>query len=128
MTAAEKRKLDMREQAVKASEARLAGQVRQQQEQQAAAAKMAQGSAGPAVPYDNLARIYQTMKPNRAGPIFEKARPRSSARSGDADARTGDGADHGEHVAQRGRGAVDGARRAAGGCCAGREGHGQGSA
>ncbi|GGZ00228.1 MotE family protein [Novosphingobium colocasiae] len=72
MTAAEKRKLDMREQAVKASEARLAGQVRQQQEQQAAAAKMAQGSAGPAVPYDNLARIYQTMKPNRAGPIFEK--------------------------------------------------------
>ncbi|MEE4452381.1 MotE family protein [Novosphingobium resinovorum] len=71
-TAAEKRRLDMREQAVRASEARLAGQVRQQQEQQAAAAKAAQGAAGPAVPYDNLARIYQTMKPNRAGPIFEK--------------------------------------------------------
>jgi len=77
-SAAEKRRLEMREQAVKASEARLAGQVRQQQEQQAAAAKAgAQGGAGggsgaPSVPYDNLARIYQTMKPNRAGPIFEK--------------------------------------------------------
>lgn len=72
-SAAEKRRLEMREQAVKASEARLAGQVRQQQEQQAAAAKSAQGGAGaPSVPYDNLARIYQTMKPNRAGPIFEK--------------------------------------------------------
>ncbi|PNU01869.1 MotE family protein [Novosphingobium guangzhouense] len=74
-SAAEKRKLDMREQAVKASEARLAGQIRQQQEQQAAAAKSGQGAGaagGPSVPYDNLARIYQTMKPNRAGPIFEK--------------------------------------------------------
>ena len=73
-SAAEKRRLEMREQAVKASEARLAGQVRQQQQQQAAAAKAgAQGGAGsPSVPYDNLARIYQTMKPNRAGPIFEK--------------------------------------------------------
>lgn len=72
MTAAQKRRLDMREQALKASEARLAGQVRQQQEAQAAAAKTAAGSGAPAVPYDNLARIYQTMKPARAGPIFEK--------------------------------------------------------
>ncbi|MGF7153917.1 MotE family protein [Novosphingobium gossypii] len=71
-TAAEKRRLDMREQAVRASEARLAGQVKQQQDQQAAAAKVAQGTGAPSVPYDNLARIYQTMKPNRAGPIFEK--------------------------------------------------------
>ncbi|WP_232493719.1 MotE family protein [Novosphingobium kaempferiae] len=72
-SAAEKRKLEMREQAVRAGEARLAGQMKQQQDQQAAAAaKGAQGAAGPSVPYDNLARIYQTMKPNRAGPIFEK--------------------------------------------------------
>lgn len=74
-TAAEKRKLDMREQAVRASEARLAGQVKQQQDQQAAAARAAQGAGGAGaagVPYDNLARIYQTMKPGRAGPIFEK--------------------------------------------------------
>lgn len=69
-SAAEKRKLEMREQAVRAGEARLAGQMKQQQDQQAAAA--AKGAAGPSVPYDNLARIYQTMKPNRAGPIFEK--------------------------------------------------------
>ncbi|EJL24668.1 MotE family protein [Novosphingobium sp. AP12] len=72
----ERRKLEMREQAVRASEARLAGQVKQQQAEAAAApAGGAQGSAGAPgaqVPYDNLARIYQTMKPNRAGPIFEK--------------------------------------------------------
>lgn len=72
MTADEKRRLDMREQAVRASEARLAGQIRDQQAQAAAAARAAQGGAAPAVPYDNLAKIYQSMKPNRAGPIFEK--------------------------------------------------------
>jgi flagellar motility protein MotE (MotC chaperone) len=72
---AQRRKLEMREQAVRASEARLAGQVKQQQAE--AAAKPAGppgagGAAAPQLPYDNLARIYQTMKPNRAGPIFEK--------------------------------------------------------
>lgn len=73
---AQRRKLEMREQAVRASEARLAGQVKQQQQAEAAAkpvgATGANGAAGPQLPYDNLARIYQTMKPNRAGPIFEK--------------------------------------------------------
>ncbi|MFK4873484.1 MotE family protein [Novosphingobium sp. ZW T3_23] len=69
--AAERRKLEMREQAVKASEARLAGQA--QQEQAAAAPAPGRGGAPePEVPYDNLARIYQTMKPQRAAPIFEK--------------------------------------------------------
>jgi flagellar motility protein MotE (MotC chaperone) len=69
--AAERRKLEMREQAVKASEARLAGQA--QQEQAAAAPTPGRGGAPePEVPYDNLARIYQTMKPQRAAPIFEK--------------------------------------------------------
>lgn len=72
---AQRRKLEMREQAVRASEARLAGQVKQQQAEAAAkpvGAPGANGAAGPQLPYDNLARIYQTMKPNRAGPIFEK--------------------------------------------------------
>lgn len=71
--AAQRRKLEMREQAVRASEARLAGQVKQQQAEAAAApAAGSAGAPGAQVPYDNLARIYQTMKPNRAGPIFEK--------------------------------------------------------
>jgi flagellar motility protein MotE (MotC chaperone) len=69
--AAEKRKLEMREQAVRAGEARLAGQMKQQQAA-AASTPVAPGGEPPQVPYDNLARIYQTMKPNRAGPIFEK--------------------------------------------------------
>ena len=69
--AAERRKLDMREQAVKASEARLAGQAQQNQADPAAPPAGKPG-AEPEVPYDNLARIYQTMKPQRAAPIFEK--------------------------------------------------------
>lgn len=77
---ADRRKLEMREQAVRAGEARLAGQMKQQQADAAAkptGADAAGGAAGGAagasgVPYDNLARIYQTMKPGRAGPIFEK--------------------------------------------------------
>lgn len=69
--AAERRKLEMREQAVKAGESRLAGQA---QQNQAAAAPTGgkNGAPEPEVPYDNLARIYQTMKPQRAAPIFEK--------------------------------------------------------
>lgn len=75
--AADRRKLEMREQAVRAGEARLAGQMKQQQAEAAATpsgatASGTPGAAGAQVPYDNLARIYQTMKPNRAGPIFEK--------------------------------------------------------
>jgi flagellar motility protein MotE (MotC chaperone) len=73
---ADRRKLEMREQAVRAGEARLAGQMKQQQADAAAKPAGADpaGGAGTAtsVPYDNLARIYQTMKPARAGPIFEK--------------------------------------------------------
>ncbi|HUD30090.1 MAG TPA: magnesium transporter [Novosphingobium sp.] len=72
-SAAERRRLEMREQAVRAAEARLAGQLKQQQAEAAApSAAAAQGPGAAQVPYDNLARIYQTMKPNRAGPIFEK--------------------------------------------------------
>ncbi|EQB18177.1 MotE family protein [Novosphingobium lindaniclasticum] len=70
--ASERRKLEMREQAVKASEARLAGQAQQNQAAAAASPAGKGGAAEPEVPYDNLARIYQTMKPQRAAPIFEK--------------------------------------------------------
>ncbi|TDW65274.1 flagellar motility protein MotE (MotC chaperone) [Novosphingobium sp. PhB55] len=70
--AAERRKLEMREQAVKAGESRLAGQAQQNQAAAAAPTGGKNGAPEPEVPYDNLARIYQTMKPQRAAPIFEK--------------------------------------------------------
>ncbi|OAN54858.1 hypothetical protein A7Q26_22955 [Sphingobium sp. TCM1] len=70
--AAEKRKLDMREQAAKAGEARLAAEMRARQEQADAAGAQAGAATPPSQPYDDLARIYQTMKPARAAPIFEK--------------------------------------------------------
>lgn len=71
---AEKRKLEMREQAARAGEARLAAEMRARQGQGGAnGAGQALGSgAEPNQPYDDLARIYQTMKPGRAAPIFEK--------------------------------------------------------
>ena len=74
--AAERRKLEMREQAVRAGETRLAGQLQGQQQAQAnAPAPGRPGQPGqdqPEVPYDTLAQIYQRMKPQRAAPIFEK--------------------------------------------------------
>ncbi|WP_395328438.1 magnesium transporter [Novosphingobium sp. BL-8H] len=76
--AAERRKLEMREQAVRAGETRLAGQLQGQQGQQGQADPAAQARPGqpgadqPDVPYDTLAQIYQRMKPQRAAPIFEK--------------------------------------------------------
>ncbi|HUD95461.1 MotE family protein [Sphingobium sp.] len=71
--AAEKRKLDMREQAAKAGEARLAAEMRARQgEANAAGAQPGGAAVEPSQPYDDLARIYQTMKPARAAPIFEK--------------------------------------------------------
>ena len=71
--AAEKRKLDMREQAAKAGEARLAAEMRARQGEANATGPQTGGAAvEPNQPYDDLARIYQTMKPARAAPIFEK--------------------------------------------------------
>lgn len=70
--AAEKRKLDMREQAAKAGEARLAAEMRARQGPPNAGAPAAGAVVEPSQPYDDLARIYQTMKPGRAAPIFEK--------------------------------------------------------
>ncbi len=75
--AAQRQKLDMREKALKASEARLAGEVRQAGGQGTPAGSSggtAKGGAGPQpdVPYDRLAAIYQRMKPGNAAPIFER--------------------------------------------------------
>lgn len=68
------RALDMREQAARAAEARLKADMAARQEAAAAAARSAAG--GPAAPsdpqYDNLARIYQAMKPARAAVVFEQ--------------------------------------------------------
>lgn len=70
--AEEKRKLEMREQAAKAGEARLAAEMRARQGQPNGADPLRAGAVEPNQPYDDLARIYQTMKPVRAAPIFEK--------------------------------------------------------
>lgn len=74
--AEEKRKLEMREQAAKAAEARLAEEMAARQNLPVAAANTPAGrgvAADPAnEPYDDLARVYQMMKPARAAPIFEK--------------------------------------------------------
>lgn len=70
--AAEKRKLDMREQAAKAGEARLAAEMRARQGTPTASNPTPGAAPEPNQPYDDLARIYQTMKPGRAAPIFEK--------------------------------------------------------
>jgi len=70
--AAEKRKLEMREQAAKAGEARLAAEMRARQGEPGSADPAQGAPVEPNQPYDDLARIYQTMKPARAAPIFEK--------------------------------------------------------
>lgn len=77
-TAAERaRALDLREQALKASEKRVQNLLRNQQEQkqqQAAAPKPAEAAtpAKEADTYDQLARIYQSMKPKQAAIVFER--------------------------------------------------------
>lgn len=74
--AAEKRRLEMREQAARAAEARLAAEVEARQQEASPPAGSVQGRGSdmgtPNQAYDDLARIYQTMKPARAAPIFEK--------------------------------------------------------
>jgi flagellar motility protein MotE (MotC chaperone) len=66
------RALDLREQAARAAEQRLHNDVKAEAEEAAAASP---GSAGVKTQQDavfgNLARIYQTMRPNKAAPIFE---------------------------------------------------------
>jgi flagellar motility protein MotE (MotC chaperone) len=71
--AGQKRALDLREQAQRAAEQRL--QSAMQSGQTPAATPAGSPAAAPstsATPYDELARIYQAMKPAKAAPIFEK--------------------------------------------------------
>ncbi|MBP2275153.1 MAG: hypothetical protein V4522_13280 [Pseudomonadota bacterium] len=67
------RALDMREQAARAAEARLKADMAARQEAAAAAKPAAGGPTAPSDPqYENLARIYQAMKPARAAVVFEQ--------------------------------------------------------
>ena len=66
------RALDLREQAAKAAEQRLAASVEAQQKD-AAGAPGAPGAPTPAeAQFDELARIYQAMKPAKAAAVFEQ--------------------------------------------------------
>jgi flagellar motility protein MotE (MotC chaperone) len=66
------RALDLREQAAKAAEQRLAASVEAQQKD-AAGAPGAPGAPSPAeAQFDELARIYQAMKPAKAAAVFEQ--------------------------------------------------------
>lgn len=75
-----KRGLDLREQAAKAATARLAADAearkKQDEAQQQAAASGAPGAPGAPLPadaqFDELARIYQAMKPKAAAVVFEQ--------------------------------------------------------
>jgi len=72
------RALDLREQAARAAEQRLQAQVDAQQQQQQQAATAAPQSQSGGKPqdqtdqFDDLARIYQAMKPAQAAVVFEK--------------------------------------------------------
>jgi flagellar motility protein MotE (MotC chaperone) len=71
------RALDLREQAARAAEQRLQAQLAAQQQQAAAAAQPPASSGGKAQQdqtdqFDDLARIYQAMKPAQAAVVFEK--------------------------------------------------------
>lgn len=69
-----KRGLDLREQATRAAQARLQADLEARQKETEVAA--AAGASGPAEPpeaqFDELARIYQAMKPKAAAMVFEQ--------------------------------------------------------
>lgn len=69
-----KRGLDLREQATRAAQARLEADLAARQKETEVAA--APGASGPAEPpeaqFDELARIYQAMKPKAAAVVFEQ--------------------------------------------------------
>jgi flagellar motility protein MotE (MotC chaperone) len=69
-----KRALDLREQAAKATEARLKAEVETQQQAKAASPPGPQSAKAQEQDdqYEDLARIYQAMKPARAAIIFEQ--------------------------------------------------------
>jgi len=68
------RALELREQAAKATEARIKAQLEAQQKQQAEPATQAVGGKAGDTPdqYADLARIYQAMKPAKAAVVFEQ--------------------------------------------------------
>ncbi len=68
------RALLLREQVAKAAEERMKAELRARQEQAGQAAAAASGGAPAAeeAQYDNLARIYQAMKPAKAALVFEQ--------------------------------------------------------
>lgn len=71
----QQRALDMREQAIKASQARLKADIESRQPATPTTLpndSRASSSDRNSSPYDDLSRIYQTMKPARAAPIFER--------------------------------------------------------
>ncbi|MBU3078656.1 magnesium transporter [Sphingomonas sp. XMGL2] len=79
--ASQRRALDLREQATRAAEQRLKAELaaRQAPAPQAGGARGGGANGGQSgtpdavdQPYDDLARIYQTMKPARAAPVFER--------------------------------------------------------
>lgn len=61
-----KRALDLREQTAKAAEARLQAELEARQKETAAGGEPAEAQ------FDNLARIYQAMKPAKAAMVFEQ--------------------------------------------------------
>ncbi|UYY59701.1 MotE family protein [Sphingomonas sp. S2-65] len=69
-----KRGLDLREQAAKAAEARLQANLAARQQQDAAATQTAANgpAEAPEAQFDELARIYQAMKPAKAAVVFEQ--------------------------------------------------------
>lgn len=80
-----RRALDLREQALKAARLRLKRQQAEAEAKAAADAKPAAGADTPGAPgatppaeeqrYSDLARIFQSMKPAKAAPVFEKLSP-----------------------------------------------------
>ena len=62
------RALDLREQAARAAEERLKADMQARQNMPKPGSKEAEEDS----PYDNLARIYQTMKPAKAAQVFEQ--------------------------------------------------------
>ena len=75
--AARNRALSLREQVARAAEERIKANARARQQEAAAAAATASAAPGdkaiaPNAQYDDLARIYQAMKPARAALVFEQ--------------------------------------------------------
>jgi flagellar motility protein MotE (MotC chaperone) len=66
------RAIEMREQAAKATEARLKAELRARQQAAGDPAGPGGAAAAKEVQYDNLARIYQSMKPAKAALVFEQ--------------------------------------------------------